>query len=197
MSGIPPLGAPQEEGLFSLFVDMSSDHLRKLPSLYLGPEQVFADRHASRVTERLRIWVEAVLQATRVATYTLFACHYKNIHGLYGRDLFERSIFRRHLQRRGVTFAETPFVYLQPDGGFSCPDWGDVVPRFIVLGGEGERPDEVFRTAGAMLAFVVATYRLGVVPGPELPRLIHALSEVSAISGESPDAIIQVLDQIE
>lgn len=189
----PPAQAPTETGVISVVIDGHEKRVRALPTLYLGPQPVYANRDTTRVGTRLADWVEAIATSSREAIYTLRACEFDGRKGLYGRELFEGSAFRRKLEPLGFQFDPNPFVSYAEDGCFYSRQFGKLPPDFMILAGEVENPDEVLPTRGAMLPFVTVTYRLGPVSSPELARLVTTLWDVSAVSAARPETLVSAL----
>ena len=168
--------------------------MRRLPSLYLGPELAYNHRDVARVVDRADMWTSVIQRSAERATYTLTPCSFNGAVGLYARELFERSAFRRRLRRRGVAFDDVPYVTFETDGTFFSDTFGKFTPRFMFLGSAGlEDPAEIVTTKGAELAFVVVTYRLGTIGRDELGRLIGAVKDVRALSADLPEALLEEL----
>jgi hypothetical protein len=189
----PPVDEPVEEGVLSLVIDEEGKKIRSLPSIYLGPQLVYAHRDVNRVSAVLGEWSNAVRGSAERSVYTLRACTYGEMKGLYGRDMFAGSPFRRKLQRLGVEFDDSPFVEYA-GGGFQSDAIGFIRPDFIILGGDDEDDPEIMTTTGAMLPFVMVTYRLGPVHKDELADLVSTLRTVKAVSASRPQALLDALE---
>ena len=175
-----------------MIIPESKEKVRNLPSLYLGPEIAYTHRDVEHISERVRLWADAIEQSPARPTYTFRACSYRGMKGLYGRELFERSIFRRRLARRGIEFDTRPYVYFDI-GIFESEALGSFAPEFIILGGGHEDPAQTLTTEGAMLPFVLATYRLGPIRRSELSALIEATRGLRAISAAEPQTLLHAL----
>lgn len=189
----PPAGAPTEEGLLTVVGPTREGRIRGLPSLFFGPELVFAHRDLAEVSRRVAVWIDASIRSARESIYTLTACRIGDAYGLYGVDAFNRSRYRRELTKLGVDFSTDPFVRFVGDATFACNDWGDFSPRFVALGGAGDSSDQVFRTKGAELAFVLTTYRMGGLQQEELRGLIETAVRVDGMNAGSASALVTAL----
>ena len=200
-----PTGKPERRdrrhpGMFSLVIDTldlrseAPTKARKLPALYMGSSPVFADRSIEAVRERLNRLIESVVRSHSRPTYCFHPMRFDNRFGLYGRDLYNRSVYRKRLERLGVTFSSDPYPRLTGDGTFECDDWGEIKPDAVVLAADDlDNPRRVVRTEGALLAFSFLTMRFGPVDPSEV-RLITSLSKkVSAVSAPDPAAVMSHL----
>lgn len=200
-----PTGKPKRrdrrhEGMFSLVIDtmdLTGDparQARKLPALYLGNAPVFADRSIDAVCERANQLVEAIVRSNERPTYCFHPIHFDDRFGLYGRDLFSRSIYRRRLERLGVDFSGDPYPRLMESGAFECDDWGEISPEVVVLAADDvDHPERVVRTGGALLPFSFLTMRFGPVDPSEI-RLVTSVSKrMTAVSAPDPAAIMVYL----
>jgi hypothetical protein len=159
---------------------------RRLPSLYVYDYQVFADRREEPVLGRLRLSLDTALASRGESIFAMHACRFEGMIGIYARDLFNRSSYRRKLTRLGVSFADDPYVRFTGDGTFISRDLGEFRPEFVVLSSSAEDPKELVKAKGAWLAFNIAGLRLGQIDGAELAQLTEALSGVEAIgSGDA------------
>ena len=138
-------------------------------------------------------WIAGALQRSLdESTYTLHAIRLGPVYGLYGRDFFNRSSFRRSLSREGVDFAPVPFSTLA-DTGFWCEPWGTFDPRFVIMPNPDPRQPGPIATSRAELAFALATFRLGGPGLQELQTLIDIAGEMKGLSGEDPSALIRAM----
>lgn len=176
--------------VFSLVADDEKQKLRRLPTLYFGTTPIFSDRSITRVLEELVFVVKAVVASRTRATYLLHACEIDGRRGLYGLDTHNRSPYRRRLARAGVRFAERPFVTFGERSTFTCGDWGEFPPDFMVFR-PGEGIGGVTRIPRAFALFALASARLG-RPGPEeVRRLLAALDTTSLLVSHDPVALVQ------
>lgn len=192
VSESPPEGAPTEPGVLSVVIDDDAKKVRDLPSLYLGPQLLYTNRDLDRLGAVVSEWTAAIRDSAHRGIYTLRACSMDGKKGLYGRDLFHGSSFRRRLERLGFFFDPHPFVFLD-DGCFRSRELGVIKPDFIILGGDDDDSDTIMRTSGAMLPFVTVTYRLGAVGTDELTRLVEILRPVPALSAARPESLVENL----
>lgn len=192
-----PISAQADQGdrpgAISLVIDDPSKKVRRLPSLYLASALVFADRDVAKVLDRLSRTLEAIETASTRSVYAFHACRVGESIGLYGRDLYNRDPYRRKLRRQGVEFASDSHVVLEPDGRFTCEDWGTFVPSFLVLAESGATPEEVVTTGDAGLAFALAIFRFGSVSVDELQLLVRVSRALEAVSAIDPGALVEHL----
>ena len=177
-----PSGAVQHEGALSLVVGMTGQRTRRLPTLYLGSAPLFADRDQSVVLERMRMTVETVIESERRPAYVVQPCELGDRRGLYARDTFSRSPYRRRLARAGMLFTDDPYVKSSEDGSFVCDDWGRFSPTFMVLGYDHEDPAELEVTTGAILPITMIERRIGGITTSHLQSLISGLAGVAGYS---------------
>ena len=193
-----PSGAPASEALFSVVIDGDQGgRSRRLPALYFGPSQVFADRSEDKLASRLVAMVNAVAAAPGQPTYLVNACRFGQRDGLYIRDLFNRAAYRRKLSRQGMLFADDPFVRLEANGTFRNLDWGSITPSFVVIGPPDEEQEGAVRTSGAMLTFLLAEHRLGPLSAPELTVLTRVLEDAVGLAADNPGAITTALIEVD
>jgi hypothetical protein len=180
--------------MFSLVLDTdrvpTGSKGRSLPILYWGQTAVFADRSPGVVAQRLAEMADALLHADDIARYFLHPCSLEGRIGLYGRDVFNRSGYRRRLERHGVVFASDPLARLTADGTFYCQDWGRFSPEFVILGNDAEDPQEVAETTPALLLWDLVGRRLGRVATWELARLAQLSRRTRAVSSGDASALV-------
>jgi len=184
------------EGVLSVVVRPPSrtTRSRRLPSLYLGTAAIFADRELSSVLHELSKCVAAIVSSSARPTYFIDPCEIGGRRGLYARDLYSRSAYRRRLVRQGVRFGDDRFPRFTERGTFECDDWGDFDPSFVVMDLEPDEPQGGSMSAG-LPAFVLATHRLGRLSSEELSRLIAFCKRVEVVSASDPSTVIGHLDQ--
>ncbi len=182
----PPGDDERQEGLLTVLVREDEGPVRRLPSLYFGRAQVFAHRDVSGVMERLSGFASAIEELPAKETYLVQACEIHGRRGIYARDLFNRTPFRRKLARHGLRFAEAPVVTTGPSG-FECDDWGPFDPAFALV----YTPDEgaVVPVSAARLAATLATFHLGGLEASEFSRLVSACRKLDAFGGDDPAAV--------
>jgi hypothetical protein len=206
LGGLPaPTGRPKRrdrrhEGMISLVigaVDLESDSQKKahkLPALYLGSSPIFADRSIEAVCKRLNQLVESVVRSQDRATYCLHPIQFDHRFGLYGRDLYNRSVYRRRLERLGVTFSADPYPRLTKRANFECDDWGEIAPEVVMLAADDlDNPQRVVRTEGALLTFSFLTMRFGQVNPSEMELMTYIGRKVTAVSAQDPAAVMSYL----
>jgi hypothetical protein len=188
--------ATRYRGTFSLIIDHSVAGFRRLPTLYLGKAQIFAERDSATIIERASAVIDATVEGARRSTFLLTPCRIDGRQGLYGRDVFNRSLFRIKLARLGMEFASNPFVVLEPNGTFESAEWGPIEPTFVILDGGGDTPEDVFTTEGALLVFTLATFRLGPLGPDDLAALKRVGANLRALASDEPEALIRTLSSI-
>ena len=181
------------EGIFSLVAPDTESKTRRLPGLFLGPAQLFADRDVDKVRERLLDTIETVVRSFSTSTYVLTPVSVDGSIGIYARDFYNRSTFRRKLSRRGMSFADESFVTFTEEGTFRSASVGEFVPRFVILTGEDEDPKKVVDIRGAAVLFDVVTMRLGQASAPELTRLSAVLKNASVFSAGDAGSLVEAI----
>jgi hypothetical protein len=182
-------GAGHEvDAAFSLVVDEGQSHVRRLPTLYFRTSPVFAHRQLTAVWERLERTLVALEVADRHPTYVMNACEIAGRRGLYARDLFSRSTYRRRLERRGMTFAHDPWVRFRGKE-FECDDWGLFDPEFVILLSDLGDPKAIAQIHGGRVPFSISTYRLGLLKPEELRQLVKVLGSIDAVGSDDPSAV--------
>lgn len=190
----PPPGAEAHERIFSIVLDDPAKKVRALPLLFHGAAQIYADRDLPALGGRLNRALEIIAAAEDRWAYAVNAVRLGGAYGLYSRDLFNRSSFRIHLARLGVEFAGDPYVELLPSGGFSCRDWGEFEPEFLVAGGPFPRDDrEVVDRSGGLAPFMFGVFRMGRITAPELALLARFVRRAPVLSSRSPHALVETL----
>jgi hypothetical protein len=167
-------GAPEARGL------------RRLPTLYLGRAPLFADRDLSRVLDRLMHTIDTMKLSISTPVYALNACRVEGRYGLYGADVFNRSVRRRRLQRLGMDFAQDPYVRLTSRGTFECESWGEFAPGFVITSVSSSDPQYVLTTSSAWTLAIISNARFGGMTVSELRELATAFASIKGYG--SPDA---------
>lgn len=183
----------QHGGAFSVVLDTSNDKRRRLPALYVGTVQVFADREIGRVAERLLEAVAALLTSSSRPLYALQGVEIAGRKGLYGRDFFNRAPFRRKLARQGATFSSSGHIELLPSGEVEVPDWGLIDPTFVILDNPADDPEEVTEIRGAFLRFILGSFRIGKLDPRELTALAAMSEGVQAVGAGDAAALVSYL----
>jgi hypothetical protein len=192
--GDGPGDAPRFSEAFSLVIDPPRKRgVRRLPSLYFRYAQLYAARNVEEVLERLEETSSRFLVAEERPLYLLNACELDGRPGLYGRDFFNRSMFRRELSAAGMRFAEDPFVRLNPDGTFSCADWGSLKADFVIQDATAVGGPPIVRMSGATLLYWINGRRLGKLTRGDLRSLAKAFSGLTAVNALEPtDLMIEL-----
>ena len=167
--------------------------MRRLPSCYLGPAQLYGARDVGAVLGRLERYVRRFLESGDAPLYFFNACEVDGHRGLYGRDFFTRSSFRRKLAGLGMIFAEDPFVTREEGGAFSCADWGLFRPEFVVHTAFSLDGETVARWEGASLVAWMNTYRFGKVTPDDLKHLTSLSSLLVGVNATEPEPLMSAL----
>ena len=162
----------------------STERVRNLPTLHFGPMPVFADRKLEAVHDALQEYVETALQASHRALYQVQACEIDGAVGLYARDSYNRSAYRRALTRNGVRFFGPPIIEFEAARGFIAGG-RDFRPTFALLGGAAE-DGGLLEHKGAIVPFSVAMFRLGVIGAAELTALVETTSQIRSVGADDP-----------
>lgn len=182
----------RHRGVLSVLVDDPRKKRRRLPTLYLRTAPVFAARELGPVTERLSMIVATIASST--PTYLTHPVEANGKVGLYVRDIYNRSAFRRRLARLGMRFGDDPFARLTERGFFSSSDFGEFRPGFIILDeADPEEPKKIVTTRGALIPFHFAILRFGAIPPSELSTLTRALKNTPAISAGDANVLMAAL----
>jgi hypothetical protein len=188
----PRADATHSEGVLSVVLP-SGNKVRRLPALYFGQRLIFADRDIPAVVQRLQKAVSVVLASRDRPAFSLHACEIDGRRGLYARDVFNRSPYRRRLMRLGMRFASDPYTTLTERGSFACDDWGEFSPEFMIFGYEDEDPSKVVTTRGAMLPITAIDHRIGPVTQSQLHLLIESFRSIEAVSAKDSEALVAAL----
>lgn len=178
-------------------VDESDERTRQLPLLYMGKSPIFAARNVPDVVERLILMIEVIRAVSKVPTYLFTACEFRGRKGLWGRDFFNRSAYRRKMEREGMRFSDHPVTYFNENRMFYSEGWDEFVPEFVILRKDLDYPEEhkeVIRTHGAALAFHVCSYRLQTVGTDELKQLMDVVQAIDGLSGRDPTLLVEELN---
>ena len=185
----PPPGVPAEGGALSLLLADPGERLRHLPTLYMGPQPVFADRDLDAAKGALVDWVSHIERSRTVPVYTMRAARFEGLQGLFAHELFNRGRFLRQLRSLGMEISPSPFVEFE--GSHFSADGHPVALDFIVLAGDGAGPGvpKVYR--GGFLVFEISTWRIGRAKADELSKLTRVLQGVPAFASEDPSVVIE------
>ncbi|MDQ3952628.1 MAG: hypothetical protein M3279_06665 [Actinomycetota bacterium] len=182
----PPGDAPSREGAFSLVAGTADGRVKKLPSLYVNTVQTFAARDLSLVRAKLDRTVEVFRSSARTPTYMLTACEIGGRRGLFGTDFFNRSIYRRKLERLGMTFSDDLFVMMGEDGSFYAADREPFVPEFVTLQKTSPPQPGAARVTGGYLVYLLTYYRIADIDADELSRLVALAGGIEALRANEP-----------
>ena len=164
---------------------------RRFPTLYLGRAPIFAQRELSALERDLDLTLQAILESRTQPIYWLHACRIDGHDCLYGGEAYNRSAYRRKLARRGLEFAEEPYVRLTERGTFACADWGELTPGVVILQVSGGEPEDIVETSGAILLGILSQARLGALGPAELRHLVRATAGVTGTSAGDAGALLE------
>jgi hypothetical protein len=188
----PRADATHNEGVLSVVL-RAGTRTRRLPALYFGQRLIFADRDVAAVIRRLQKTVTVLLDSRDRPAFSLHACEIDGRRGLYARDVFNRSPYRRRLMRLGMKFAADPYTTLTERATFACDDWGEFSPDFMIFGYEDKDPKKVVTTRGAMLPITAIDLRVGDVTQSDLHLLIESFRSIEALSAKDSEALVAAL----
>jgi hypothetical protein len=185
-----PDSAEKGEAVFSIVIDDTKRRLRQLPTLFFGKARLFAHRDVAVVRDRLSRTVRMVFEAVERPVYLLHPCDWNGRKGLYGRDFYNRSSYRKVLVRHGMTFAEDSYVRLSRKSLFECPQWGEIRPSFTVLGeGVTEGPS----LTAAFALYMISLFQIGTIKPADLRGLARTVQGMKFLHAEQPEALIELL----
>jgi hypothetical protein len=191
--GAPPPDSEARRGVLSVVTDDDWKRTRDLPTLFVARQRVFSHRKVDEVLRRLERTVDVVVSAREQPTYALQPCELSGRRGLYGRDLYNRAPYRRHLARLGAMFADDQYVRLTARGTFQCDSWGEFTPAFVILRGDPDDPQKVVRQTGAQLVWRIATFRVGKMSPSEVRLIASRIRQLHAAGAEDPAALVAAL----
>lgn len=179
--------------MISVVAGKNNGWLRQLPQLYLGPIPIFGAWDLNAIREHLERLLTAVAEAgRRQPVYLLTASEIDGRRGLYAVDRFNRSAYRRALERLGMKFAEHPYLRLSGKGVFESDSWNAFKPSFIILPADrGDVGHRVVR-AGELL-FRLAAWRLGLMRNDELSLLAYALQGIDGVAADDPEIALRAI----
>lgn len=186
------------EAVLSLVVPELSQGFRQLPSLYFGLGLTFTARHNETVVERAELFIGALQETPERSLYLMNACRIGNRYGLFARDQFARSAYRRKLTLAGAEFASDPFVSFE-DGHFSCADYGTFRPEFLILldahheDREDSDPTSITHLPPGMMTFAMVNSRLGRISLKELEQLSRWSVEIPSFCSQDPRSLVAAL----
>lgn len=196
--GITPFPGMGSRGFLSLVTNAPSRNprTRRLPTLYLGLQPLYADRRPEVLVARAQKMLEVARESSRRSIYLMRACQLDGRPGVYAADLFTRSNYVRKLEKRGLEFDGENFVELTSRGTFRSEQLGEFRPSFTVSGSAPVGPDTVEVKSTARTAMTMAAYRLGPMPPEELRRLISALEKAETVTAGPPAWVIDHLRRV-
>ncbi len=189
----PPEDARQSPAGISLVVDDGDKKVRNLPCVYVNTTQVYAHRDVEVARTKLRETVDVFVRSGDTPAYMLTACEIDGRSGLYGTDFYNRSPYRLKLKRLGMRFSDHPFVFFDGDRTFRADDLGTFTPSFVAMGRNTANPPGAVETAGALLLYQLAFYRIADIGAAELSALARLLPEVDALSATEPEDLVAAL----
>lgn len=182
-----PGAEPSHEGVLSLVVRTDEgERLRRLPTLFLGPSPLFADRDVNEVVARAAETIGFLQRAYSELIFLATAVDIGGARGLYARDYNARSAYRRRLERLGADFASAPFVRLTPDAGFEVEGAEPFTPEFVISEGIDEPEAGVHAVSPGLLVSQVSMLRLGSMSAGDLRSLVRALGQAEGLGSSQP-----------
>lgn len=173
--------------------------MRRMPTVYLGPAPVYAERDVAMARNRLLWMVDTIVAARHEPVYTMTPCRLNGRVGLYARDLLNRSPDRMRLARRGFAFTEPPWVRLTARGTLRGAS-EEIDPSFLILRGEagsgaraGTEEDAGVRVRPGLALFAMLTTRLWAPAPAELAALRRIAERVGAVRSADPETLVRVL----
>lgn len=189
----PDDGKFRHEGGFSLVTDPAGGRVKKLPSFYVNSSQTYAHRELAAVQHRLARAVDVFQSTAERSSYMLTACEVAGRKGLYGTDMFNRSVYRQQLKRLGMRFSDDPFVEYRPDGRFASEDFDPFDAEFVTLLRRSDNPPGIIETHGALLVHQLTFYRVSDVSPEELNRLVRFAAGVDALAATDAADLVAAL----
>lgn len=162
---------------------------RRLPSLYMGPTLFFADRQITNVVERFRLIIAFAERSIHEAVYTVQAVRIGDTYGLYARDFFDRSVFRRRLRRQGVELSTSPFTVFQ-SGSFGTSDWGTFDIGFAIFNDRSPDDSTPYVLGPGEVGFALMTYRMGRPDSHEFRQVLAIGSRLLPLAKEDASEIV-------
>ncbi|MDQ3915861.1 MAG: hypothetical protein M3323_11135 [Actinomycetota bacterium] len=196
---VPGLPNPPEDGVhrhdggFSLVTDPGGGRVKKLPSLYVNTTQLYADRDVHAVRAQLDRAVDAFMSSAERPTYMLTACEIGGRKGLYGTDFFNRSVYRRKLERLGMRFSGEQFTVFDGEATFHAEGIGSFRPSFVTLPRRSDNPSEVWEIRGALLVHQLTFYRIADIAPTELSSLVSLAGGLDALGATEPEDLAAAL----
>lgn len=164
--------------------------IRRLPVFYLSMDPFFAHRELDTLRTTIHDTISLAIQTPDSATYVAQACSVAGKRGIYAKELYNRSTFRRKLARLGFEFSDDPLLRLNEEGSFTSSDTPPFVPEFIVLGGKDDSdPMKVMALTRALAIWTLASFRFGRIGSVELGRLVQACGRSSVVAAGDARAV--------
>jgi hypothetical protein len=193
-----PVGEPGALAVLNVVTYEERTKVRKLPSLYLGKGQFFIHREEARVREELESTIQAMRRAANESVYLATPCELDGHLGLYFKDYFNRSKFRRGLERAGVNLAPERVMRYAGGGRFESETHGEFTPEFVIPTNEHETiASEVIDAPPGEAAFMLSSFRFGMTDATELGSLIALVRDVHLFgSGEPAPLVARLRDAL-
>jgi hypothetical protein len=183
----PDDGVYRHEGGFSVVTDTGEGRVKKLPSFYVNTTQLYADRDVSVVRAKLDRAVAAFTSPGERPVYMLTACEIGGRKGLYGTDFFNRSVYRRKLERAGMRFSRDPLTDFDGTSQFHSEDFEPFTPTFLTLPRRSDNPAEPWRLRGALLVHQLTFFRIADISARELSSLVALVGGLDAVGATEPE----------
>ena len=192
--GDPPEGAERSEGVFSVVIEDGPGRgrrgIKRLPVFYLSMDPFFAHRELETLRTTIKDTISLAIQTPDSATYVAQACSIAAKRGIYARELYNRSFFRRKLARLGFEFSADPLLRFNEEGSFESSDTPPFIPDFIILGGKDESdPMKVMALTNGLAIWTLASFRFGRIGSVELGRLVKACETSSVVAAGDAHAV--------
>ena len=145
------------------------------------------------VRAKLDTAVDAFLRSAERSTYMVTACEIGGRKGLFGTDFFNRSLYRRKLERLGMRFSKDPFTAFEGRETFRSEDLGSFAPSFLTLPRRSNNPAEPWHLRGALLVHQLTYYRIADIGPEELSTLVGLAAGLEAVGATEPEDLAAVL----
>lgn len=178
--------------MISIVAPEAARGMRRFPAVYLGPSAVYADRDVDAVVERSGSLIDALGRSYSTQLFLVGAVRIEERYGLFVRDFYNRSVYRRKLVRAGAEFAEEPFVELT-DSRFSVADWGSFSPSFVIADTVEEQPTGVEALPRGLVLTQVGALRMGRMTPADLGALAGALGGADGFAGARPEEVVSAI----
>jgi hypothetical protein len=185
-------------GLLNLVTNESARNprTRRLPTLYLGSQPVYADRSLDALVDHLRKLLAAFRSSSEKSMYLMKACRLDGRIGVYAGEVYNRSNYIRKLGKRGIEFDGEGYLELTPRNTFRSEDYGEFRPSFMIVAMAASDQQTVALESKAMAAMTAARYRMGPMPPHEVAPLLRTISGAQLVSASTPRDVIDHLRRV-